>query len=114
MSRQASGLKAWVVQRASAVYLALFIAYLLLYFTLAPPADHAALAAWASRPWVSAAFLLFIPLLLAHAWIGIRDVLIDYVHPIGARVILLGLFALMLLGSGLWAMKALIVAGMSL
>jgi succinate dehydrogenase / fumarate reductase membrane anchor subunit len=113
MSRQASGLKAWVVQRASAVYLALFSVYLLLYFALDPPADHAALADWAASPWVSAAFLLFIPLLLAHAWIGIRDVLLDYVHPIGARVILLGLFALMLLGSGLWAMKALIAAGMS-
>ena len=112
MSRQASGLKAWVVQRASAVYLALFIVYLLLYFTLAPPTDHAALAAWASRPWVSATFLLFIPLLLAHAWIGIRDVLIDYVHP-GARVGLLTLFVLVLLGSGLWAMKALIAAGMT-
>lgn len=113
MSRQASGLKAWVVQRASAVYLALFIVYLLLFFALDPPADHAVLATWAANPWISAAFLLFIPLLLAHAWIGIRDVLIDYVHPTGARVILLTLFALVLLGSGLWAMKALIAAGVS-
>ena len=112
MSRQASGLKAWVVQRASAVYLALFLTYLLLFFTFSPPADHAALAAWARTPWVAIAFLLFVPMLLVHAWIGIRDVLIDYVHPIGARVALLTLFAFVFLASGLWAMKAVIAAGM--
>ncbi len=43
MSRRASGLKAWVVQRATAIYLALFGVYLTLHFALDAPADHAAL-----------------------------------------------------------------------
>ena len=110
MSRQASGLKAWIVQRVSALYLAVFLSYLLVHFTLSPPGDHGALSAWVSSPPVTIALLLFIPVLLAHAWVGIRDVLIDYVHPLGARLLLLSLFALLLLASGLWALTAILNA----
>lgn len=113
MSRQASGLMAWVVQRATAVYLGLFLGYLLIHMTFAPPADQAALKAWVTQPLVSAGLLLFIPVLLAHAWVGIRDVLIDYVHHLGARVLLLSLFAFVFLASGLWALKAIIAAGLN-
>jgi succinate dehydrogenase / fumarate reductase membrane anchor subunit len=109
MSRRASGLKAWLVQRVSAVYLGLFGLYLVLFFAFAPPQDHSQLAAWASSSWVAVGLLVFIPLLLAHAWVGIRDVLIDYIKPIGLRVGLLSLFALVFLASGLWALQALIL-----
>ena len=113
MSRQASGLKAWLVQRVTALYLAIFLAYLLGHFALNAPADHAALVAWVNRPLVAGGLLLFVPVLLAHAWVGIRDVLIDYVHPLGARVGLLALFGFLFLASGLWAFKAIITAGLS-
>jgi succinate dehydrogenase / fumarate reductase membrane anchor subunit len=103
---------AWIIQRATAVYLGLFLGYLLIHFTVAPPADHAALKSWAAQPLVSAGLLLFTPVLIAHAWVGIRDVLIDYVHPLGARVSLLTLFAFVFLASGLWALKAIIAAGL--
>ncbi|MGE5155421.1 MAG: succinate dehydrogenase, hydrophobic membrane anchor protein [Bdellovibrio bacteriovorus] len=112
MSRQASGLMAWVIQRATAVYLGLFLGYLLIHFTFAPPADHAALKDWVTQPLVSAGLLLLIPVLLAHAWVGVRDVLIDYVHHLGARVTLLTLFAFVFLASGLWALKAIVAAGL--
>lgn len=112
MSRQASGLMAWIIQRATSVYLALFLTYLLLRLTFAPPADHAELVAWVNQPLVGLGLILFIPLLLAHAWVGIRDVLIDYVHPLWPRVGLLALFAFILIASGLWALKAIITAGL--
>lgn len=110
MSRQAAGLKAWVVQRITAVYLALFGLYLTGVMLLAPPADHAALVAWVNTPAVLLGLLLFIPVLLAHAWVGIRDVLMDYLHPIAWRVAALALFAFLFLGSGLWALQALLRA----
>jgi succinate dehydrogenase / fumarate reductase membrane anchor subunit len=109
MSRQAAGLKAWIVQRVTAVYLAAFSVYLVLYFTFSRPADHEQLAAWAASPWIAVGLLLFVPLLLAHAWVGIRDVLIDYVKPIGMRVALLAVMALIFLASGLWVLQALIL-----
>ena len=112
MSRSASGLKAWLLQRVSAVYLALFSTWLGLHLFLAPPADYAQWTAWVARPWVSLGFMVFIVLLLAHAWVGIRDVLMDYVKALGFRVGAMAAFGLVLLASGLWAMQALLAVGM--
>lgn len=110
MSRRASGLKAWVVQRMTAVYVALFGLYIAAHFVFDAPASHAALRDWVASPWVAVGFLVFVPVLLAHAWVGIRDVFMDYLHPIGARVAALTITAFVLLASGLWAMQAIIVA----
>jgi len=112
MSRNASGLKAWLVQRLTAVYLAVFLTYVVLHLILSPPTDHAAWVAWVARPWVSLGILVCIPLLLAHAWVGIRDVLMDYVKPLAARVGAMAAFALVFLASGLWALQAIYSAGL--
>ena len=111
MSRKASGLRAWILQRLTAVYMALFAIYAALLWLPAPPASHAVWSAWVANPWVGIAILLFFLALLLHAWIGIRDVLIDYVRPIGARLALLTLFGLGLLGCGLWVLRVVLMAG---
>jgi succinate dehydrogenase / fumarate reductase membrane anchor subunit len=112
MSRQASGLMAWVIQRATSVYMAIFLTYLLIHFVFNGPADHTALVAWVNHPVVALGLVLFVPLLLAHAWVGIRDVLIDYVHLLGLRIALLSLVAFLFIASGLWAFKAIITASL--
>lgn len=110
MSRQASGLKAWLLQRLSAVYIALFGGYLIIRIVLAPPPAYDAFIAWLAAPPVALGVLLYIPLLLGHAWVGLRDVLIDYIKPSPLRLGLLSLFAFLLLGSGLWAAQAVLLA----
>lgn len=110
MSRQASGLLAWVAQRLTAVYLGIFLVYLLLHFLFDPPASDVELRAWVAQPLVTAALLAFFPILLTHAWVGIRDVFLDYVHIVGLRVILLALVAFTFLASGLWGFKAIVIA----
>lgn len=112
VSRKASGLKAWIVQRITAVYLALFSVYLAVHFIAAPPAGYAAWRAWVAEPLVSLGLLVFVPVLLAHAWVGLRDILMDYVKPFGLRVALLSISAFVFLASGLWAVRAIILAGM--
>lgn len=112
MSRQASGLMAWLIQRTTAVYLAIFLSYLLIHFTFNAPADHAALLNWANQPSVAIGLLLCVPLVLAHAWVGIRDVLIDYVHALGLRIGLMMLFGFVFIASGLWVFKAIVTAGL--
>lgn len=107
MSRKASGLKAWAVQRLTAIYIALFSLYLLAVLLFAAPADYAGWRAWIGGPVVSVALLLYVVSVLMHAWIGVRDVLIDYVHPIAVRAALLGVIALSLVAMGLWAAQAL-------
>jgi succinate dehydrogenase / fumarate reductase membrane anchor subunit len=103
-------LKAWVVQRVTAVYLALFGSYVVLYFVFSPPADHAALRGWVGQPLVGVGLLLMVVLLLSHAWVGIRDVFMDYMRPLGLRVAALSVVALVFLASGLWAVQAIILA----
>jgi succinate dehydrogenase / fumarate reductase membrane anchor subunit len=113
MSRQASGLKAWVVQRISAVYLAIFPVYLLVHFVVAPPGDYAAWRDWVAQPLNSLGLLVLIPVLLAHAWVGLRDILIDYARPLALRIGLLSVAAFVFLASGLWALRALILVGLT-
>ncbi len=109
MSRKASGLRAWAIQRLTAIYIGLFTLYLLAVLVFAAPEGYGAWKAWLGGPLVSVTMLLYIVSVLMHAWIGVRDVLIDYVHPIAIRAALLGLVALSLIAMGLWAAQALIL-----
>ncbi len=108
MSRQMSGFRAWVWQRASAVYLALYIAYVLLHLMLAPPVDQQALASWmgALPMWLATA--LFMLMLLLHAWVGVRDVILDYLKPAFLRFLALLAVQAFLLACGLWALAVLV------
>jgi succinate dehydrogenase / fumarate reductase membrane anchor subunit len=96
-----TGLPAWLVQRASAVYMLFFLVYLLAHFRFDPPDSFRAWQGWIARPGVSFAIGAFFVALLAHAWVGIRDVILDYVRPAAAQPV-----ALAVLAVGLIAMAA--------
>jgi succinate dehydrogenase / fumarate reductase membrane anchor subunit len=107
MSAPVTGLRAWLLQRISAVYLMGFSLYLLLHFLLNPPADHAAWLAWLNAPLVSTAWAMFFVALLLHAWVGIRDVIIDYVHSLAVRLLALSVLGGALIGTGFWLLRVL-------
>ena len=110
MSRQASGLRAWALQRISAAYLGLYIIYLIGLFLFAPPTDVVAWRGWIADPVHGVGLSLFFVALLIHAWVGFRDVLIDYVQPFLTRVSLLTLLGIGLIGCGLWAARVIFLA----
>ncbi|MCU7845215.1 MAG: succinate dehydrogenase, hydrophobic membrane anchor protein [Candidatus Thiodiazotropha sp. (ex Monitilora ramsayi)] len=110
MSRQASGLRAWFLQRATAIYLILFILYALQHMIFSPPANHADWQAWVASPLVSLGLLLFFASLLLHAWVGFRDVIIDYVHPTPIRVTVLTVAGFVLVGCAAWVLQIIILA----
>jgi len=107
MSRQAGGLRAWVAQRITAVYLGLFLPIAVIALLLAPPTDHQAWRELLAHPWVMALSGLAVLSLLLHAWVGMRDILIDYVKPFGLRFALLVLLFFALAGQGIWALRIL-------
>lgn len=109
MSRTASGLKAWAIQRVTAIYIALFSLYLILAMLVSTPADYAAWRDWFANPVMGIATMVYVVSILLHAWVGIRDVLIDYVKPITVRAPLMAVIALGLLACGLWASQSLIL-----
>lgn len=113
MSRRAAGLRAWVVQRLTAIYLGVFLVFLLAKFLLDPPLHHAEWRGWLADPVINIAGLLFVLTLLLHAWVGVRDILMDYVKPIALRAGLMALVILGLMACGLWAAQLLILTRMA-
>lgn len=112
MSRRLSGLNAWLVQRVSAVYLGLFVLIAGLALLVAgPPESQEQWRVLLARPGVNLAVILFFLALIAHGWVGIRDVIVDYVKPTGARFAVLALFAVGLFACGLWALRILFRVG---
>ena len=109
MSRQAAGLRAWLLQRLSGIFLAGYLSYLTLWFLLYPPTSHAAWVAWVGQPLNAVGLLLCLAVLLLHAWVGFRDVLIDYVPIFALRLSLLSLLALALLACGIWSLRIILV-----
>lgn len=84
-----------------------FIGFVLVHFLIDPLGSYQAWRSWVGHPGVSVATFLFFASLLAHAWVGLRDVTLDYVKPVAARVAVLSLIALGLMGAGTWIVRIL-------
>ena len=108
MSMGLSGLSAWLVQRASAVYMLVFIVYLIAHFGFDPPDSFGSWRAWIASPAVSLATGVFFCALLAHVWVGVRDVILDYVRPVAVRPPALAALAASLLVLGAWLARILL------
>lgn len=100
-------MRGWLVQRVTAVYMLLFIAFFLIHFVVDPPQQYAAWRAWLVSPGVRIATVVFFAALLAHAWAGLRVVITDYIHATALRVCLLGLTGLGLAALGAWILRIL-------
>ena len=102
-----SGLSEWLLQRLSAVYLGLFVFYVMLRFWFWPVADFETWQGWLTFPLVRIAWLLAFASLLVHAWIGIRSVFLDYLKPFRLRFVVSIVFATGLIATGLWVIDIL-------
>jgi succinate dehydrogenase / fumarate reductase membrane anchor subunit len=109
VSRQTQGLRAWLIQRFSALYLAGFLGYLVIFFLTRGGLDYAGWRAWLAHPAMAIAGAGFVIALMLHGWIGVRDIILDYIPALGARLLLLTLSGLLLGASGLWALRLLLV-----
>lgn len=110
MKKALSGLRAWIIQRFTAVYMLLFLAFALFHFTFYPPHSYKEWRDWIARPFVWTAAALFFVALLMHAWVGLRDVMMDYVKPIQLRISLLVLLWFTLAGLAMWVLQILFSA----
>ena len=111
MTRGASGLRAWLLQRVSAAYLALYLLAVGGWWLISPPHSFELWQERVAEPWFAAGLLLFFAALLVHSWVGARDILMDYVRPLGLRLGLLVGVGLALAALGLWAARVVLLAG---
>ncbi|TPW10890.1 MAG: succinate dehydrogenase membrane anchor subunit [Halothiobacillaceae bacterium] len=107
MKWQAEGFRAWLLQRLSAFYMLLFIVWFLVALPLYAPANFFEWRAWVGGMPTAIATSLFFVALLLHLWIGLRDVVIDYVRPFAVRFALLVVIALALVLMALWILRVL-------
>ena len=105
MSRKASGFRAWLIQRVSAIYLAVYFIYLVIHFSISPPSEYTQWRLWLADPMVSISMAIFFVALLMHAWIGVRDVVIDYLHSLLLRLTVLTGIAILLVGCGFLVLR---------
>ncbi len=101
------GLRPWIIQRISAAYIAVYIVYLASLFVVNSPLNSNGWAHWVAIPYNNIAIALFLIAVLWHAWIGVRDIVLDYVPNVVARLVVLTLVGCIIIGSGLWGFKAL-------
>jgi succinate dehydrogenase / fumarate reductase, membrane anchor subunit len=101
------GLRDWLSQRVTAVVMALFTLVLLVQLLLPGPLGYDRWAGIFSAQWMKLLTLVVVLALAWHAWVGMRDIWMDYVKPVGVRLGLQVLTIVWLLGCTAWAVQVL-------
>lgn len=83
-----SGTGLWLLQRGTSVAMAVMLPVLVWRIAVALPLDFAGWQGLFAPLWMRLMILLFTLALALHAWIGMRDILMDYVRPLGLRLAL--------------------------
>ena len=103
------GLRPWMLQRISAVIIAAWLGYATVCLGMMDSPDYTAWKNWVAVPYNSLFLGLFVLAILLHAWIGMRDIILDYVHHLLVRIIVLTAIQVILLICGLWSLRILLV-----
>jgi succinate dehydrogenase / fumarate reductase membrane anchor subunit len=97
-----SGLRDWVIQRISAVILALYTFFILGFLLTHAEVDFISWQVLFSHPWVRIFSVLALLSLIMHAWIGIWIVTTDYIKPFSIRLLCQIAVIIALMGYLVW------------
>ncbi len=102
------GLRDWIAQRATGALMAAFTIVLLARLVFSSgPIDYDVWAGIFAAQWMKALTFAVIVALVYHAWVGIRDIWMDYVPRVGVRLFLEFLSIVWLVGCAGWAIQVL-------
>ena len=101
------GLMDWLIQRLTAVVMAVYTALLLGIVLWNGGIDYPLWKLLFGNGAFKLASFLFMVALLYHAWIGARDVFMDYIKPVGVRLALEALSVVLLVGYLGWTIQIL-------
>ena len=82
------GLRDWLAQRITAVIMAVYSVITVTVILSGYPITYAVWRDLFAQGWMRVATLLFMVSLAWHAWVGVRDILMDYIKPAGLRLTL--------------------------
>ncbi len=101
------GLRDWLAQRITAVLMALFTIVLLAQVIFGGPLGYDSWAGIFSSQWMKTLTFVVILAMLFHAWLGVRDIFMDYIKPTGIRLGLQVFAIVWLVGCAGWAIQVL-------
>lgn len=82
------GLRDWLAQRVTATIMAVYTVILLVLFFGAHDFSYEGWASIFAAQWMKLATFVMLLSLFYHAWVGVRDIWMDYVKPVGVRLLL--------------------------
>ena len=97
------GWQDWLAQRVTAVIMVLFSIVIIGFFMLKGGVNYTEWKELFSSPLFRILCLLFFLAVYYHAWIGIKDVLMDYVKLAGVRITLQVAVLLFLIACSIWS-----------
>ena len=102
------GLRDWLSQRITAALMALFTIILLAQVIFSRgPIGYDTWSGIFSSQWMKVLTFTVIAALLYHVWVGMRDIWMDYVQPVGVRLALQIFTIVWLVGCAGWAIQVL-------
>ncbi len=101
------GLRDWLAQRITAVLMALFTLAVIVQVLLPGEMGYDKWAGMFSHQWMKVLTFVVIVSLAYHAWVGMRDVWMDYVKPVAIRLALQVFTLVWLTGCAGWAIQVL-------
>ena len=101
------GLSDWLSQRVTAVLMSLFTLALIVQVLFGAQLGYLRWSQIFSSQWMKVLAFITIVSLAYHAWVGMRDVWMDYVKPVGARLALQVFTLAWLVGCCGWAVQVL-------
>jgi succinate dehydrogenase / fumarate reductase, membrane anchor subunit len=101
------GFRDWLSQRLTAVLMALFTLALIVQVLFGAKLGYLRWSQIFSSQWMKVLTFVTIVSLAYHAWVGMRDVWMDYVKPVGVRLGLYVATIAWLVGCCGWAVQVL-------
>jgi len=101
------GLYDWLIQRVTAVLMVIYILAITGYLLLQPVVDYNAWTYLFSNNVVRSFSMLFLLSVYYHTWIGVRDIVMDYIKPAAIRLLIHVLVILALLLYVIWSVQIL-------
>ena len=101
------GLRDWLAQRVTAGVMAVYSVILAVVLLSGQPINYAIWHDLFTQGWMRVATLLFAVSLAWHAWVGVRDIIMDYIKPTGLRLSLEAVVLLVIAGYVGWAVQIL-------
>ena len=101
------GLRDWLAQRVTSLLMALFTLAVVVQILMPGPLDSVRWSAIFASQWMKVLTFVTVVALLYHVWVGMRDIWMDYIKPVGVRLALDIFTIAWLVGCAGWAIQVL-------